>query len=231
MAYGVVYLLTNLVNGKYYIGQTRDFKERLRHHLAARKDHNYPINRAVRKHGRENFVFEILGEAEVGEELNNLERLWISISNATDSSVGYNLREGGSVTSFNEETRKRMSEAAKKRGPQSPESIKKRIETMRGRKYPERSILMKGHIKSPETCRKLSESLKGHAISLETRNKISVALVGRKINRTEEQRKKHSDNLKKAISAMKTTPEYKEKRRKAALVKWANYYAAREREK
>jgi group I intron endonuclease len=231
MAFGVVYLLTNLANGKYYIGQTRDLKERSRHHLTARRDHNYPINRAVRKHGRHNFVFEILGEAEVGAALNDLERLWIAVSNATDSSVGYNLREGGSVASFNEETRKRMSEAAKNRSPRSPESYRKGAEKQRGKKRPEQSIRMKGHIKSEETRRKLSESHKGKVIPQEIRNKISASLIGRPINRTIEQRMKHSESLRKAHSIMKDSAEYKDNRRKAALVKWANYYAAREGEK
>ena len=188
MKYGVVYLLTNLVNGKYYIGQTRNIGERLRHHLAARKDHDYPINRAIRKYGRNSFASDILGEAEVGEELNNLERLWIAISNATDRHVGYNLREGGSVSGFNEETRKRMSIACKNRKPQSPESIKKRADSMRGRKCPEHSARMMGRIKSPETCRKLSESLKGHPISQETREKISVTLKAKKLTMSPEHR-------------------------------------------
>jgi len=55
-----------------------------------------------------------------------------------------------------EETRKRMSESAKKRAPISEETRKKRSESLMGEKHP-----MFGKHHSEETRKKLSESLKG----------------------------------------------------------------------
>jgi group I intron endonuclease len=194
---GVVYLLTNLVTGHYYIGQTRDFAKRKRQHLRARGDHSYPINRAIRKYGAGNFDFSILGEAPVGDELNVLEQLLIITANATEKGIGYNLRMGGSVATFNEETRARMSAACKLRPPRSAESRQKASESMKGKKFPEHSIRMKGRIKSQETCKRLSESLKGHVISEETKAKISRTLLAKKLTMPDDHRAKVSAAAKK----------------------------------
>jgi group I intron endonuclease len=202
---GVIYLLTNLVTGRYYIGQTRDFAKRKRQHLRARGDHAYPINRAIRKYGAQNFEFYVLGEAPVGEELDDLERLWICLSNATDKTVGYNLRLGGSVASFNEETRERMRAACKLRPPQLPESRRRAAESMRGRKFPEHSLRMKGRPKSAETRRRLSESLKGHIISEETRAKISTTLRAKNLSMSEDHKAKVSAAAKKRWEAFRAT--------------------------
>lgn len=194
---GVVYLITNLVNGRYYIGQTRDYPKRKRQHLRAREDHAYPINRAIRKHGKENFEFSVLGEAEVGQALDSLEKLWILTSNATDNAFGYNLRMGGSVASFNEETRARMREACKTRPKQSAEARQRAASKMRGRKCPEHSARMRGRVKSPEECRRLSEALKGHVISEETKAKISATLLAKKLTMSPEHRAKVAEAARK----------------------------------
>ena len=54
---GVIYKVTNLKNGKIYIGQTNDFQRRKREHLnAAKKEKdNYLFHKALRKYGEESF--------------------------------------------------------------------------------------------------------------------------------------------------------------------------------
>ena len=55
----VIYLITNTVNGKKYVGQTaRPLGQRIREHTIS----EYPIGCAMRKYGRENFTVEILAE-------------------------------------------------------------------------------------------------------------------------------------------------------------------------
>jgi predicted GIY-YIG superfamily endonuclease len=46
---GVVYLLTNLVNGKYYVGQTRNVGSRRWTHAHGKS--SMLIGNAIRKHG------------------------------------------------------------------------------------------------------------------------------------------------------------------------------------
>lgn len=86
--YGYVYLITNLINGKQYVGQTvRTIKKRFSIHCSAKKP---VISRAIRKHGRENFIVQELAVAYNQEELNFLEGLYMSWFN-TLAPNGYNI--------------------------------------------------------------------------------------------------------------------------------------------
>lgn len=56
----VIYLYTNLINGKQYVGQSVDFKNRHRRHIAGYdKDHSL-IDKAIVKYGIDNFSVRIL---------------------------------------------------------------------------------------------------------------------------------------------------------------------------
>ena len=54
---GTIYIITNLINGKQYVGQTINFKERKRNHLKTKnkKTHLY---KAFKLYGLNNFKFE-----------------------------------------------------------------------------------------------------------------------------------------------------------------------------
>ena len=92
----IVYLITNKVNGKQYVGQTiRSLEERWKDHCRVR-DENY-FHRAIRKYGPENFSLEIIDTAETDEELDEKEIFWIKELNTLFPN-GYNLKEGGDVS-------------------------------------------------------------------------------------------------------------------------------------
>ena len=70
-----------MVNNKAYIGQSRDILRRWRNHryishCDSHKAREYPLYRAIRKYGLENFKFEILEECSESA-LNERERFWI----------------------------------------------------------------------------------------------------------------------------------------------------------
>ena len=91
MAYGVIYKITNKLNGKPYVGQTtRTLEERFLEHSKA---DSYP-GRAIRKHGKENFSIEILVECQTQKELDEQERFFIEKFNCKHPN-GYNFTEGG----------------------------------------------------------------------------------------------------------------------------------------
>lgn len=97
-----IYKITNKINGKCYIGQSVNIKERWRKHrtVAKRnsgKDCHKPLYCAIRKYGVENFSFEILEECSK-EELNDKEIYWIAYYNSCNSDNGYNLTKGGGNT-------------------------------------------------------------------------------------------------------------------------------------
>ena len=103
-----IYKFTNLINGKIYIGQSRNIERRYKDHLnraknnfASNNEYNTLIHKAIRKYGIKNFSFEILEECSI-EELNNKEEYWINYYNSF-SEKGYNLNSGGNQ---NEQSRK-----------------------------------------------------------------------------------------------------------------------------
>ena len=62
-----IYLITNLVNQKKYVGQSVNILRRWRNHKADSKNiasscYEYPLYRAFRKYGIDNFSFEIIEE-------------------------------------------------------------------------------------------------------------------------------------------------------------------------
>lgn len=88
----IVYKITNLINGKVYVGQTtRTIKERLNEH----KRSTSPIGKAIRKYGIENFKSELIATCNSLSELNECEIFWIE---ELDCKVpnGYNVNSGGS---------------------------------------------------------------------------------------------------------------------------------------
>lgn len=116
LPFGVVYRITNTVNGKIYIGQTIDPDTRKESHRKHGKymPHTNHFYNAVKKHGWEAFRFEEIDTAFSPEELNHMETYWIKWFNATDPEVGYNIAKGGADRSCQESTRRKISESHKR---------------------------------------------------------------------------------------------------------------------
>lgn len=97
-----IYKIENLMNKRAYIGQSKNILKRFANHKIIafnEKDHsyNYPLYKAIRKYGLENFSFEIIEECLV-KELNEKERFWISFYNSFFE--GYNQGIGGEQSRF-----------------------------------------------------------------------------------------------------------------------------------
>ena len=86
-----IYLITNLINGKQYIGQSVGIQHRWVQHKNSKE--NYPISKAIRKYGRDNFKFEIIENCSP-EELDEKEIYYIKVYN-TIIPNGYNVTYGG----------------------------------------------------------------------------------------------------------------------------------------
>lgn len=119
-----LYITTNLVNGKKYIGQTTSTRPS---YLGSGRI----IMDAIKKYGRINFVRENVFEGE-WEAVDLLEALYIEKFDAVYSSNYYNLKEGGHHGKHNNpETSKLMSEKAT--GRKATEQAKKaRSDRMKG---------------------------------------------------------------------------------------------------
>lgn len=175
----VIYCYTNKVNNKKYVGQTTNaLYLRHRQHIndtnnINRKGFNYPLHKAIRKYGIENFTFEILHFADE-YSIDLLEIHYIECLNLTNNKFGYNCKNGGSNGNplfgksteeidniySNIERRKKLSEVNK--GKQLSNEHKQRIsETLVGRTL------------SEEHKRKISEANKGKTFTNEHKNRIS----------------------------------------------------------
>lgn len=88
-----VYCLTNIVNGKQYIGKSIDPSNRWKAHLHAVPSGTQKLYRAMRKHGIDAFRLEIVSEYSSEEEAYAAEHALI-VEKQTHIH-GYNMNEGG----------------------------------------------------------------------------------------------------------------------------------------
>ena len=161
---GIIYGWYCIVTDKWYIGQTVNPEGRFNCHIDRainKKDKTYFYN-SIRKYGLENFVYCVLEENVLRENLNMREMDWIEYYDSFY--CGYNMTAGGNQTIFSEEFKEKMSEANKgripwnkgKHGIYSEETLKKLSESLKGKP----GYWTNKHL-SEETKKKLSESLKG----------------------------------------------------------------------
>ena len=164
-----IYQIRNLINGKVYVGSAVNLRKRMHKHLSSlrhNKHCNIKLQNAYNKYGEDNFVFEIIELVPNKEQLLDREQYFINTLNVVNE--GYNICPVAGNTmgvfhteesiqkmiiahsNISEETRKRLSEAGKRRRPISE-----------------------------ETRKRMSEAHKGKICSFTHREKLSKALKGR----------------------------------------------------
>ena len=95
--YSGIYKIENLVNGKIYIGQSKQIRQRWTEHkkeLRHNRHRNEYLQRAWNKYGEENFKHEVL-ELCPEEDLDDMECYYIKLYDSFNNSKGYNLTSGG----------------------------------------------------------------------------------------------------------------------------------------
>ena len=205
-----IYRITNIVNGKTYIGQHK-YKELNDDYMGSGK----LLYKAKKKYGIENFKKEILVFNVVKKEhADLLEKTFIA---SERKKVGkkncYNITDGGSGGSgpISEETKRKMSESGKGKHL-SEETKKKMSEAKKGKTFSKehkkkmseahKGLLKGKHWKlSDETKRKISEARKGRSSwikgkhhSEEVKRKMSEVHKGKKL--LEETKRKISKSIK-----------------------------------
>lgn len=147
-----IYKITNLVNQKLYIGQTVNPQDRWRDHTReARKEQpSMIVHHAMKKHGIDNFTFEVIETCDSQDEANYQEEWHIKIScSHVSTDGGYNVSLGGSVAPKTDEWKQALAE-----------NVKQKIAngTWHGAAN---SPYVKGHQPSEATRAKISASNKG----------------------------------------------------------------------
>jgi group I intron endonuclease len=90
-----VYLITNLVNNKRYVGITNNYKKRWANHKCCNNP-TMAIAKAIKKYGINNFKFELLEEHVPIEQIDEKEQFYIkSLETHVSLGKGYNISKGG----------------------------------------------------------------------------------------------------------------------------------------
>lgn len=147
--YGIIYKITNQINGKIYIGQTvQPLQRRFKQHISMAL-RNLPnlshihLYAAIRQYGPQAFNIEQIDSASSRNELNQKEQYWITTLQTLNTAVGYNCAYGGQGNVAYERL---LAGAAKRKGRKMTEETRRKI-----------SLANKGKPKSAEHKKHLSE--------------------------------------------------------------------------
>lgn len=194
---GFVYKITNLLNGKAYIGKTtKTVEQRWRTHVqyAAYKNSKTALVHAIRKYGPDAFRIETIIEC-AAERLDAEETRLIAEHKTTDPNIGYNCTHGGDGGSPTAEVRQKISlklkgrtfsEATlqKLRTPKPPRTEEFRAKCRRrmsgNRKIAVFSANRTGTTQTPAHIERRAAAIRGRKHSEETKRKIRDALARRR---------------------------------------------------
>jgi group I intron endonuclease len=164
-----LYKILCTINQKVYIGQTIDISKRWSQHRneARKEEPSMIINRAMKKHGIENFTFEIIATTLNQENANNIEtELVKQYESHISTGKGYNVSLGGFNAPKTEEWKKAVRESWDSHSQEEKETIRK----------------------------KMSESAKQRIIDYPNTNPVNYGFTGSDL--TEESRKRMSESKK-----------------------------------
>ena len=174
---GIIYGWYCTVTDKWYVGQTIRPEARFKRHIdyAINKKDNNKFHNALRKYGLDNFVYCVIEENVLVDNLDMREIYWIEEFDSFYS--GYNLTLGGDGSKgfiMPDGQKKKISQSNKGKTPWNKgkhgifsEESRKRI-----------SNKFKGKPLSEEHKKKISEANKGKTFSIEARKKMSESRKG-----------------------------------------------------
>jgi len=171
-----VYLITNLVDGKVYVGKPNDPKRRWKEHrcsiLITKKRTCSYLHRALLKYGILNFKFEVIDILSTEEDAYKSEIEYITKFNSHNAECGYNLHgggRGGYSPSIETREKLRVSSTGKKHSQEAKDKVR---------------CAQQGRKASEETKQKMSLAHKGQQTRLgskasdETKAKQHIAKLG-----------------------------------------------------
>jgi group I intron endonuclease len=180
-----IYVIENKLDGKIWIGQSKNPKGRWRAHCrkARKNNDNEHIYNAMRLDGIENFAFTPFEKYDTLEECNQAEIFWIWFLMSQNRDIGYNVLPGGDCEGHMPETIEKLrllrtgSTHTPETKAQMSEDRKGEKNGMFGRKHTEETKQLQRELKlgkydgennpffgkthTPETRQKLSDALKG----------------------------------------------------------------------
>ena len=185
---GIVYKITNIINGTLYVGQTtKTLSQRWAEHVydsvgKRRRKHSSYLHLAIEKYGKENFTAEVLNYCVNKKSLDDVERFYIKTLNTVRPN-GYNISLGGTGVmhgrKMSVESKAKISAGLKSaytmgvrkpNGPIHTEESKKKISDSL-----KRNSRCLGRVPSEETKQKMREAHLGRKFSDEHKLKLSIS--------------------------------------------------------
>lgn len=179
-----IYKITNLINGKTYIGQSIDIQRRFWEHRCVSHESNRHLKYALQKYGKDNFKYEVLEECDESL-LDERERYYIA-----KHKPEYNVTNGGqdSLRRYPDEIKKKISQKAK-----------------------EQWANMSNEEKADRIANNLKGPKKGHAVSEETRKKLRDFNIGKKQSSETIEKRKETMRKKKSAGYVQTNASHRKK--------------------
>ena len=154
-----IYTIVNLVTKHFYIGSSKDIRERFNHHkseLRNNKHANTYLQNSWNKYGELNFGFYVIEFCDEDKRYDR-EQYYIDLTNCCDRSIGFNIAEKVECPPQTEESRRKQSE-----------SLKENKDFMRFA-----SEFMTNLHNDPEMKEKISNSVRNSEKVKETRRKLN----------------------------------------------------------
>lgn len=214
---GFIYKITNKINGKGYVGVTKQKDPQLRwrqHELCAKKTNGCPLlSAAIVKHGIENFKFEVLIVC-FDEDIFHYEIDYIA-KYKTLAPAGYNGNVGGKVgdgfkgRKHSEETKKHLAKTSKEihsspemRKAQS-ERLKKYTQQMHEAKRKKKEVAINKLIEEGMTQDEAVKQIKAQYAFLYERSKETNKKVSESLKKYYQTENKDNREARKKIMAEK----------------------------
>jgi group I intron endonuclease len=173
----VIYLTTNLINGRKYLGKDEYNKKS---YLGS----GITLKKAIKKYGKENFKKEILEYCNNSQHLQEREEYWLSTTNAAENPLYYNRtnKSRGPKKGIKHITHKKGKDN-KNWGKNRTEEEKKKMSQIRlgkpsgklGYKCTEEQRINMSKPKSEEHI----NNLRNRTFSFETKQKMSISALGK----------------------------------------------------
>lgn len=192
---GIIYRITCIPNGKFYIGSTVNKAQRWARHRKQLRDGTHPNKNMLNAwvaHGEASFVFEVLEEVADPAALFRAEQKYLDEHAGKDYCFNWSLYAGAPM-------RGKSGPGTPNYGKTVPDVVRAQISTSLsgenhpnwGKQLPEttrakikeanKTNPWRGSKHTPEALEKIAAASRGRPVSAETRAKRSAALKGREI--------------------------------------------------
>jgi group I intron endonuclease len=211
--YGIIYLITNLINMKGYVGYTtQQIEQRWNDHIELVKyGKGYTLHNAIRKYGIDSFSIEQIDEANDKETLCMKEEYWIfEMDTYAGNKKGYNETWGGEGGPLSDKIKNKIKIA--NTGKHHTDETKKKLRDINlGKHHTDETkkkcgIASLGRFHSTESIQKGIETKRRNNTLKPTKETIKKIVETRKKNGTYKPTK---ETIKKIVETRKKNGTYK----------------------